>query len=86
MENASDTLMKTSQRKLVTAKLSLIGVLARHSHRMIIGIPKTKSDKAIVDVVFGIVSTNRRMNVVTEKLCASVITFLRDGSGTICLL
>jgi len=81
MENASDTVAKTSQRKLAIAKSSLIGSLARHLRRIIIGIPNTKSNKAIIDMVVEIASRSMDMNVIMEKLWASIITFLGDGRG-----
>src|SRR6516164_1565450 len=83
MENASDTVMKTNQRKLATAKSSLIGSLARHLLSRIIGIPRMASNQAIVDMMVEIVSKSIRMNVFMEKLWASIITFLGDRPGTI---
>lgn len=56
MENANDMVKNTSHRTPVTAKPSLVGSPARHLRRMIIGIPKTKSNKAIADMVVEIAS------------------------------
>ena len=52
----------------MAAKVSLLALLACHLHRMIVGIPNTKSERAIVETIFEIAATKSGMNVVTEKL------------------